>query len=301
MYNGGIMKKKRRVMKLFISFLASQLFFLSSGRLAVAKADDLVIEDDGQIVLMITEQSVLGVSTTQKPQDHPPAAPQPPTKVIPLVPAHMESTVQIAPSKPDDKKDNKKTDNKDNKTDNKLEVTITTGPPAPTPSNPLSKPALKNSSPAPLTKVVDQVVAVGKNGEMIMSVKSDQNNHVTISQGQIQATSTVPLKMVTVNQNGTVMHTLRVDTPNGPQKISVLPEEAIHSQQGVLNNPKTATTTLTLENDLPIWKIHGEKVLKVGPLEIMKSPVEIDIDAQTGKRKKISQPFIFSVLGIFVK
>lgn len=124
---------------------------------SIAKADNLVIQDDGNIILVITTDGVLGVSTTtapqvpakstapvqqsnppqqNKPQSVPPqpqhtetkqqsspqsptnSSPQIPAKTIPIVPPHTESTVQINPPINNDKK---------------VQVTITTGTSAQTP------------------------------------------------------------------------------------------------------------------------------------------------------------------------
>src|SRR5258708_10277594 len=111
----------------------SQLIFFFLGPLVLAKADDLVIKDDGQVVLVITsEDAVLGVTTASPapatPSKPAPASPPPGTtttvapKTVPIVAAHVESTVQVKPSTTNNKK---------------LEVTVTK--PTPTSTGTTSK------------------------------------------------------------------------------------------------------------------------------------------------------------------
>ncbi len=121
--------------KLF-RFLLVFLLILPFCGISVAKADDLILQDDGKVILLITnDNGVLGVETKESEKPKTPAAsapqvnspqqnqnkpqsgtatsapssnatPQPPAKTVPLVPAHTESTVQINPPINNDKKIN---------------------------------------------------------------------------------------------------------------------------------------------------------------------------------------------------
>ena len=163
-YTYSMIKKK-----IYISIILLLPIFALLTRASVGKADDLVIQDDGKVVLIITNSGVLGESTTvpkepvktaapPQQQSVPPQhieqkqqsssspssnpAPQAPAKTVSLVPPHTESTVQINPSTSNDKK---------------VQVTITTH--AIVPQTPSSVVSIK----AP---VITAAVTTNTNGNM---------------------------------------------------------------------------------------------------------------------------------------
>src|SRR5579872_202326 len=115
-------------MKKIIVFVCLLVLLFPITEVALARADDLVIQDNGQIDLVITNNgSVLGVTAapaqpavvapkttapqtqTTKPQTQqqpqtPPSTPAAPVKTVTITAPHSESTVQINPPINDSKK-----------------------------------------------------------------------------------------------------------------------------------------------------------------------------------------------------
>src|SRR5258708_35299828 len=95
-------------------FLVATLFFFSAN-FSFAKADDLVITDDGGVILYVTN-NVLADSTKSNVETKPtaPVSPPAPVKKVPIVPAHTARTIKINPPITNDQK---------------IHVTLTTPPP----------------------------------------------------------------------------------------------------------------------------------------------------------------------------
>ncbi|HEV2339901.1 MAG TPA: hypothetical protein VGT05_04025 [Patescibacteria group bacterium] len=175
------MNKKR----FFLIFLILLLIFPLVAQTSIAKADDLVIQDDGKIILVITNNGVLGVTTSapapvttankSAPVTHaavtqpqhtsppPPSNPITPVRTVPIVPPHTESTVQINPPI---------------NSGRKVQVTITTQTPSTPPvikvpatngniqQNPQTAP-LKSSAVIPVQKNQTTTVQTNKTGNIV--------------------------------------------------------------------------------------------------------------------------------------
>ncbi len=317
--------KKRGLVSLFIA----AFIFLLSANLTHAYADDLVIMDNGQIVLVVPADSVLGTTkaaTTTAPiqsntqsnqnsnQNKPQAdnkspsstnsAPPPPTKTVPLVPAHSQSMITVTPSTNNDKK---------------VQVTITTTkPPVPTSSPPKAATTQKLSSLAPvvvnpttsnqlpntptvnkITKTVDRVVAESNNGQPVFTIQSSEPSQLTIKQGQTQASTTLPLQV------DTTTHSLRVTTTtNESTRVSVLPNEALQAviDKELFNTESINQAKMNLTNDQSgiNYTVQTEKKGKLFGVFPVQSPVEVKLSAQTGKVVNTSQSLLFSLLGGFI-
>lgn len=324
--------------KILAVILVSQIILISYGSLVLAKADDLVIKDDGQIVLLMGESggvTVLGASTspaaTSAPQTNPatsapaakpanPSTPAPaaPQKVVPIAPAHTESTVQINPSGNNDKK---------------IQVTIIKGTPAPAAAatnlatkapattQPTTTTTLKTQTGAPLatpkpaptpisfinqpgnttavTKTVDQVVEQGANGQPVVSIKSDQNNSVTVQQGPTQVSTSLPIQI------NSTSHVISIVTPDGNStKVSVLPTEAVKgaTQNGLISNSTGTQTTITQESGgQVVYNVSGDKTGKLLGIFPVNSPVTVQLSAQTGKVIKVTQSPLLNLFGFLIR
>ncbi|MCL5113569.1 MAG: hypothetical protein M1372_00165 [Patescibacteria group bacterium] len=323
------------IKKLFALFLLLLLIFPFSAQVMIAKADDLIIQDDGKVILVITNNNgVLGESTAKNipikespkpaapaqksnPPPPPPSHPasQTPAKVVPLVPPHAQSTVQINPPINNDKK---------------MQVTITTeaapktpqpitnqaaktsptgisanSKTSPKPTAPKTSPTIvspKSTSFAPsnvVSKTVDQVVAQGSNGQPVLTIKSDQARQLTIQQGHTQVTTALPLQI------DTLTHSLSVPSSNASTKVSVLPTEAL---QGILEKGSLsaqditkAKINLTKDETGVNYTVQGEKKGKLFGIFDVNSPVQVKLSAQNGKVVNTSQSLLFNTLGGFIK
>ncbi|SRR5260221_945269 len=284
--------------KLAISLLIGQIVLLSSGSLVIAKADDLIIKDNGQIVLILTtDEDVLGdskeapssdtVSTTPNPA---PTTVSSPTKIVPVVPAHTESTVQISSSTTSDKK---------------VQVTITKGTPAPAPqknqtagTTATTKPVVTTQPASTVIKTVDRVVEQGKNGQPVVSIKSDNANEITLQQGTTKISTSLPIQ---INSSS---HVISVVTPDGNStKLSVLPTEAVQepSQQGFITNSLDTKSTITEDKGQIVYNISGNKTGKLFGVFPVNSPVNIHISAETGKILNVFQSPLLSLFGFLVR
>ncbi len=272
-----MVSKKISLKKKLIALFMCQLVFLLSGSLILTKADDLVIKDDGEVILIVTNDGGVLAATsapqaTQEPSQPKTTAPAPtPVKVIPIAPAHVENTVQVNPPTNNDKK---------------VQVTITKPITSKTPSN-------------VIVKTVDKVVAQGANGQPIVSIKSNKANEVTVQQDETNVSTSMPVQI------NTATHAISVVTPNGDStKVSVLPEEAVHgvTQQGLITtNPTDAKNTLTQESGHIIYNIQGEKSGKIFGLININSPVSVKISAENGKVVKTTQSPLLSIFGFLIR
>ncbi len=300
-------------LKRFAAFLFLSLsLLLISARLSLAKADDLIIMDDGRVILLITD-NVLAESTVKvevknaPPANAPPApAPPPSAKTVPLLPAHTQSEIKINPPINNDKK---------------IQVTITTTPPAikqTSNSTPVretapssgsvpstSKSAPSSSQPATvINKTVDQVVAKGAGGQTVFTIKSEKANQLTINQEETQVKTSLPLQIDTVS------HALSVPSSNGSagsDRISVLPKEAVQGivNKGILENKNVSNAKISLTKDSSgsgvNYTVQTEKSGKLFGLIPIKAPKEVSLSAQTGKIVTTPRSVLFNFVGNFIK
>ena len=277
-------------------FLVSTLFFLSAS-LSFAKADDLVIMDDGRVVLYVTN-NVLADSIKNNEEEKKPAAPIPtPAKAVSLAPAHTQSTIKIDAPINNDKK---------------VQVTITTPsptqakPPAPQAPTSIQGPINPPSSPSPnttvVTKTVDQVVAKGAGGQTVFSIKSEKANQLTISQEDTKVKTSLPLQIDSLS------HALSVPGSSGvpePTRISVLPKEAIQGivSKGVLQSKSAGEAQITLTKDLSgvNYTVDSVKSGKLFGIVSIKAPEEVQLSAQTGKIVPTPKSTILNFFGNFIK
>ncbi len=190
--------------KLLFSLFVAIFVFLLSGRFAVAAADDLVIMDDGSVVLVITNP-VLAASTDQIEE-----AKKVLEKII-VAPAHAQNTVEVDPKPTKDQK---------------INVTIKT------------ESKEKNKPPKEEKKKVDQIVAQGVDKKPIFTIKSNKSNEVTIKQGNTEASTPLPL---TINTKSKAVST---KVGNEQVNIQVLPNDVakVAEQKGVSKEEKITLT-----------------------------------------------------------
>ncbi|HKC14886.1 MAG TPA: hypothetical protein VKC89_02920 [Patescibacteria group bacterium] len=279
-------------------FLVATLFFFSAN-FSFAKADDLVITDDGGVILYVTN-NVLADSTKSNVETKPtaPVSPPAPVKTVPIVPAHTESTIKINPPINNDQK---------------IQVTVTTPAPlqqsgsvSPTKTLNPSSPSI-NKPPVPqatvVTKTVDQVVAKGAGGQTVFSIKSDKANQLTISQEEVKAKTSLPLQVDSLS------HAISVPSSSegsaNPSRVSVLPKEAI---QGVVNkgileskNASNAQVTLTKDASGVNYTVDSVKSGKLFGVFSIKAPDEVQLSAQTGKIVPTPKTTILNFFGRFIK
>lgn len=324
------------VKKLLALLLLFLLAFPFSAQVMIAKADDLIIQDDGKVILVITNNNgVLGETTAKNtavkesakpaapaqksnpppppPPSHP--APQAPAKIVPLVSPHTQSTVQINPPINNDKKmqvtiTTEATPKTPQSITNQAVKTAPTGisansKPSPKPTAPGNSPTIvspKSTSATPtnvVSKTVDQVVAQGSNGQPVLTIKSDQARQLTIQQGPTQVTTTLPLQI------DTLTHSLSVPSPNASTKVSVLPTEALQGilDKGSLNAQDITKAKINLTKDETgvNYTVQGERKGKLFGIFDVNSPVQVKLSAQNGKVVNTSQSLLFNMLGGFIK
>lgn len=274
--------------KIAASIFFGLTLFLLSATFSFAKADDLVIMDDGGVILYVTN-NVLADSTKAN-EEKKPTVPVPhpaPAKAVPLVPAHTESTVKISPPINDDKK---------------IQVTITT--PAPVQQK-ISNPTQANPASIPntvVTRTVDQVVAKGAAGQTVYSIKSEQAHQLTINQEETKVKTDLSLQIDTIS------HALSVSASSQstePVRVSVLPKEAIQGiiNKGILDNKTASRAQITLTKDLSgiSYTVNSEKSGKLFGIVQIKAPGEVQLSAQTGKIIPTPKDTILNFFGSFVR
>lgn len=283
-------------LKYLVSLVIVLVLFSVSAPISYARADDLIIKDDGTVVLYITSLSgnnVLGASSTQNNKSEGPKPTTPKTEV--LVEPKQKSTIQINPPTSNEKK---------------VSVTITTNPvtnsssqPSLQPTSPVnsesSKPPsvnLNTSTAPPIQKTVDQVVAEDSKGQPVFSIQPRSNNNLSLSQGNTIVSSSLPIQMD--NQS----HKLSVVTSSGSENIAVLPVQAVRSitVKGLVSDPNNLNINLSQEQNQAIYDIKGERNGRLLGLFYLQSPVEIKFSAQTGKIVSTSESPVFSLLGFWI-
>lgn len=260
------------VKRIISSFSLFLLLFLSTGSLAIAKADELVIQPDGSVILLITNGSLVLAET---PKEKAPTPPQQPAKVVPLVAPHVNSNIKITPP-PDNSK--------------KVKVTITPAVTTPTPSA---------KAPTPIVKTVDQVVAQDTKGSPVITVNSGNPNSLTIKQGNAQASTSLPL------QFDTATHSLSVPQGGETTRISVLPQEAVvgAEQKGIFNKSEVAKLKIDLTSDSSgiNYVLRSERTGKLFGTLPVSDTEQVKLSAQTGTVSQVQKSLLFSVFGGFIK
>jgi len=284
---------------------------------SVAKADELLIQDDGNVLLLITNNGVLGISTTTKDQPKSNVQPQHPqtstqqqnisqkptedkkdnSKTVPLVPPNTQSTVQINPPINNDKKVQViVTTNNINQPphiqiDNQIKNFVPTQIPAQTNVN--------SSQPHVIARSVDQVIAQGASGKPVITIKSDKANELTIQQGSTKVTTLLPLQIDTLS------HSLNVASKNQQAVINVLPSEALQGvlEKGFLDaqSANNAKINLTSDSSGVNYNVNSQKRGKLFGVINVQTPVQVRLSAQTGKVVNSSQSPLFSIFGGLIR
>jgi hypothetical protein len=153
-----------------------------------------------------------------------------------------------------------------------------------------------------------------KRGNQFFSI-SNQNNTTTAQAGNSTSNTTQSSNpRLEINANNVVAQStmalsvdplsgiLTVETPNGPQKVSIMPDEAlgiILELKALNSGIPDPTILLVSENGKLIYRISGSKVEKfIGllPIAIQK---QILVSADTGSIIKVELPIISSILSFF--
>lgn len=314
--------------------------FFSSSPLALAYADDLVIQDNGSVLLLVTD-NVLGESTTKEadknthppenkhptPASPPPSNPAPPAptkgNAVPLVNSTTPSTVHIDPTPTNSKQ---------------INVTITpntgtaanagqSGSPANLPNQahePTGKiptgesssgktpqvqalPAAAANGVAPaftIKKTVNQVIAQGANGQPVFAITpGSQGKNVTIAQGTTQAATSLPLSIDTRSKS------ISASVGSREIRLAVLPAEAVIdvTAKNLVSGPNVSASipkpqvTLVQNKGGVVYQIQGERTGKFLGLVAVKTKVTVNLSAQTGLVSGISQSPLFTFFGSLIK
>ena len=266
---------------------------------AIAKADDLIIDDNGSVTLIITGNStpVLGDSTVKK-EENKPATPAPAPKVIPVAPANSNTTVKITPSTTDNKK---------------LNITIET-----TKTAPVQAPA-KNSTPAPTAapvkqtssptsapvvsseKTVDNVILRDADKQPVLTVKSDQNtaNQINIQQQGVNVSTKLPIQI------DSKTHVVSLEAGGTTQQVLILPDQAVRGAEQKLTNSNLTTTksdvSLVQGNGQAEYVVNQTKTGKLFGIISVALPSQVKISAKTGKTVSVWQSPLSFFSGLFVR
>lgn len=327
------MLKPKVRLKLFIFFLVflqlSILFFSSP---VSAKADDLIIDDNGSVTLVITGNTslVMGTSTiapSVAPQAPAPAAPATPAapankpsnppKVVPIAPANSQTTVKITPPAPDSKKLNITIETKTNKP----VITSPTTPPsliAPTATQApktintntttisVTNTPTPSSTPVPANvestqKTVDNVILRNANEVPVITIKANenQNGNLSIQQQGVKVDTKLPLQI------DSKTHVVSVDTSSGPQSISILPDQAVKGA----NDKITVSSLKTLDSKVSLTETGGQPEYVVSQTKqgkflgifTVSLPSEVKISAKTGRVLSVWQSPLTLIPGLFTK
>ncbi len=310
------MLKQKRLAKFLIALVIFQtVFFLFSTPAAIAKADDLIIDDNGAIVLVITGNSVLAVSTdttnkttaTPAPATAPTAAPAPQKtsvqKVVPVAPANSESKVKISPNTTSDKKMRITIETTTPKATN--QTTPATTAPKPGQNTP-SQTATPTTAASPsnvqtVEKTVDNVILRGADKQPVLSIKPNQsqNNEVNIEQQNVNVSTNLPIQIDTKS------HAISVQTTSGTQQVSVLPDQALSgAQQKVGLNPQTQNVTssvdLTSDRGQAVYTVNQTRKGKLLGIDVS-LPSQVKISAQTGKTVSVWQSPVSILFGFLIR
>ncbi len=281
-----VVKKSRKVF-VFLATLA--LLFYSTTVFLVpsqAKADDLIIEDSGAVILVITNNSVLAETTDKKESAKPAATPGAAPQIVPVAPANSESKVKISPNTTSDKK---------------IRITIETTTPKAANQAAFSTIPAPKVTPTTIEKTVDNVILRGADKQPVLSIKpnQNQNNEVNIQQQNINVSTNLPIQIDTKS------HVISVQTTSGTQQVSVLPDQAVKgAQQKIVNqNLETVKSDVSLnqENGQTVYTVNQERKGKfLGAFDIT-LPSSVRISAQTGKTISVWQSPVSLLFGFLIR
>lgn len=294
---------KKLGFKVAVFVIVFLLLMFKPGSALSANADTLIITDSGAVNLIVGD----GVSTVTNDAESQTLGLEVKAKEVNLVPERIESVVKVEPSKTDNKK---------------VQVTVTQVSKQTTPAS-----SQAQAKKPPIVKEVDQVVAQGKLGNVVLSVNpagkdSSGKGQVSINQGATSATTSLPVQI------NSVKHSVSVISPQGTQEnLSVLPKEAVQdavskglidagtpvktvqevpallvpeqsqgktnptarpSQQGKQAPPKTSVEIL---QNGPVYQISGNKTINLLNIVNFKIPVNVRMSAKTGE----VQSFIINI------
>lgn len=270
------------------SLIIIVLLFLSAPVIQ-AKADSLIIQDDGTISLLITHNDVLGAS-----EDKTKTKPSEPSSVPPLPSRTTEKSVTIAPAHTD----SKITVTPPINNDNKIQVTITTTAPAQNPQSPAQSKDQSIPSNKTTEENVDQIVAQGTDEKPVLRITSPGAHELQITQQTVAVTTSLPLQI------DSFTHSLGVSSANQPSKISVLPNEAVQGviNKGILNNKSLNSLKMNLTSETTgiTYTIQSQRQGKMFGLFPVTTPVRIKLSAQSGKVVETSQSTLFTIFGGFI-
>lgn len=309
-------KKFAAITTLALLILESSFVLISP---AYAKADDLIIEDNGSITLLITNGNAVLAAETSKNQKAAPPAPAPATTKV-VVPPKTESTVKIDP-KPS--------------SDNKVKITVQTpaaltntvnitkaspapnANPQPVGQNQPQGNSAPNASPTPTTvtgpqTVVDKVVLNGPDQKPVITISGDNSKDLNIKSGSTSISTSLPVQVNSnVAPDGTVSHDVSVTTSAGPVKLSVLPDIAVKAAESEVSNSnlqpaKTDVTLTTVNTGLvgskqdPTYTVSEEKKGKILGLIPVSLNSQVQISATSGRTVSSWQSPL-SIFGFLVK
>ncbi len=259
--------------QLLALILAPVILVSAVAPVPAAKADEILVQNDGAVILVITNDQVLAESTTKKEEPTPK-----PAQTVTLAPSNAQSVVKINPK---------------TTTDKKIEVTVSVGVPVKKAGTTTTAPA-PNPAPAAvggnITKKVDQVVAEGINGKSVLTIKPNTSGQITISQENTDVTTNLPLQIDTVS------HAIS----NENQKIAVLPKEAAQGAQNEINNGINQISLTNGANGL-VYNVSGNEKGKLLGLLPVQSIITVTLSAQTGRVTNTSQSPLFSVFGFLIR
>lgn len=309
------MLKSKKLAKFLLILFTLHILFLISSTSAVAKADDLIIDDSGEVTLILTGNSVLATtsdSTKATPVPAPATTqPTPVQKVVPLAPANSETKVKISPNISGDKKLKITIETTTKQPAAKTTPTTTTQPATPvsgtnqkttTTNTPSTVPTSTPQNVQTTEKTVDNVILRGADKQPVLSIKpnQNQNDEVNIQQQNVNVSTNLPIQI------DTKTHAISVQTANGTQQqVSILPDQAVKGADQKVSNSNLQTTksdvTLKQERGQVVYTVNQEKKGKLlGTFDIT-LPSSVKISAQTGKTISVWQSPVSLLFGFLVR
>lgn len=285
------------------------VLLFSFGVQLVRANEDLIIGNDGYVTLIINNNGVLGVTTSAKEEEKskpvqntehssppPNQQPQAPVKTEPLVAPHTESIVHIDPPINNEKK---------------VQIIITknavqqsgnvqTQNAGANAASQLPAKANAGQQTTTVAKAVDEVVAQGTNGQVVLRIKSEKANQLTVEQGTTHVTTALPLQIDTLTNSLSVTPRVSSALP-----VLVLPSEAMQGiiDKGFLNTKSAnlAKIDLTKDTNGINYTVSSQKQGKLFGIFPVQSPVQVKLSAQNGKVVQASQSVLFSIFGTFIR
>lgn len=309
------MLKSKKLAKFLLILFTLHIFFLISSTSAVAKADDLIIDDSGEVTLILTGNSVLATTSdsTKATPVPTPTTTQPTSvqKVVPIAPANSETKVKISPNTSGDKKLKITIETTTKQPATKTTPTTTTQPATPVPganqkttttNTPSTVPTSTPQNVQTTEKTVDNVILRGADKQPVLSIKpnQNQNDEVSIQQQNVNVSTNLPIQI------DTKTHAISVQTANGTQQqVSILPDQAVKGADQKVSNSNLQTTksdvTLKQEGGQVVYTVNQEKKGKLlGAFDIT-LPSSVKISAQTGKTISVWQSPVSLIFGFLVR